>query len=100
MDSNIVRRSHLVRSSLQNIVEVALLRRMLQDGGCAGRLGGAFQVDSTAWGILAFRACGGSDERLERLCAILANEQGGDGRVCVDRDHPASYWPTPLAILA
>jgi hypothetical protein len=81
MASNIVLRSHLVRSSLQNIVDVALLRRMLPDGGCADRLGGAFQVDSTAWRILAFRACGGSDERLERLCALLARERSGDGWV-------------------
>lgn len=100
MASNIVRRSHLVRLSLQNIVEAALLRRMLPDGGFVGRLGGAFQVDSTAWGILVFRACGGSGERLERLCTLLVREQGADGRVCVDRGHPASYWPTPLAILA
>ena len=88
------------RSSLRKIVEASLSRRLLPDGGFVGRLGGTFQVDSTAWGMLAFRACGGSDEILERLRALLAREQSGDGRVCVNRDHPASYWPTPLAILA
>lgn len=88
------------RSSLRKIVETSLSRRLLPDGGFVGRLGGTFQVDSTAWGILAFRACGGSDEILERLRALLAREQNGDGRVCVNREHPASYWPTPLAILA
>lgn len=88
------------RSSLRKIVEAALSRRLLPDGGFAGRLGGTFQVDSTTWGILAFRACGGSDEILEQLRALLAQEQSGDGRVCVNREHPASYWPTPLAILA
>jgi hypothetical protein len=100
MATNSDGRFHLARSSLRKTVEASLLRRMLSDGGFAGRLGGTFQVDSTAWGILAFRACGGSGERLDRLCAVLAREQRGDGRVCVDRDHPASYWPTPLAILA
>ena len=88
------------RSSLRKIVEAALSRRLLPDGGFVGGLGGAFQVDSTAWGILAFRACGGSDEILERPRELLAREQSGDGRVCVNREHPASYWPTPLAILA
>jgi hypothetical protein len=90
----------LSRSSLRKIVEASLSRRLLPNGGFVGRLGGTFQVDSTIWGMLAFRACGGSDEILERLRALLAREQSGDGRVCVNRDHPASYWPTPLAILA
>jgi len=82
------------------MVETPLSRRLLPEGGFVGRLGGTFQVDSTAWGILAFYACGGSDEVLERLRALLAREQHRDGRVCVNRDHPASYWPTPLAVLA
>ena len=88
------------RSSLRKIVEASLSRRLLPDGGFVGRLGGAFQVDSTVWGILAFCACGGSIEILEQLRAFLAREQSGDGRVGVNREHPASYWPTPLAILA
>lgn len=87
-------------SSFQNVVEAALSRRVLPKGGFAGSLGGPFQVDSTVWGALAFRACGGSNEILEGLRALLAREQNGDGRVCVNRVHPASYWPTPLAILA
>ena len=87
-------------SSLRKIVETSLSRRLLPDGGLAGSLGGAFQVASTAWGVLVFRACGGSDEVLERLRACLVHEQRGDGRVVVNREHPASYWPTPLAILA
>jgi len=90
----------LSRSSLRKVVETSLSRRLVPDGGFVGRLGGVFQVDSTAWGILAFRASGGSDEILERLRALLVREQSGDGRVCVNREHPASYWPTPLAILA
>ena len=73
---------------------------MLPDGGFVGRLHGSFQVDSTVWGILAFDACGGSDEMLERSRASLIHEQAGDGRVCVSREHPDSYWPTSVAILA
>jgi Prenyltransferase and squalene oxidase repeat len=90
----------LSRSSFRKIVERSLSRRLLPDGGFTGRLGGNFQVDSTAWGILAFRACGGSNEILEQPRALLSREQSADGRVCVNRDHPASYWPTSLAILA
>lgn len=88
------------RSSFRKIVETSLYRRLLPDGGFAGRLGGTFQVDSTAWGVLAFRACGGSNEILEKVRGILAREQSEDGRLCVTKDHPASYWPTPLAVLA
>jgi hypothetical protein len=65
-----------------------------------GRLGGTFEVESTAWATLAFCACGGPEEALETLCGILSREQHEDSRVCVNREHPGSYWPTPLAILA
>jgi hypothetical protein len=57
-------------------------------------------VDSTAWGILAINACGGSEELLDRSRRVLVQEQRQDGRICVSNNHPASYWPTPLAILA
>jgi hypothetical protein len=90
----------LSRSSLRQILETTLSRRLLPDGGLVGSLGGTFQVAATAWGVLAFRVCGGSDEVLERLRALLTREQSGDGRVCVNREHPASYWPTALALLA
>jgi hypothetical protein len=63
-------------------------------------LGGQFQVDSTAWGILAMKACGGSQELLHRSRLLLMREQLSDGRLCVNKTHPASYWPTSLAILA
>ncbi len=87
-------------SSLRKSVEVVLSRRLLPDGGMAGSLGGALHIDSTAWGVLVFRASGGTHEVIEQLCSILVREQGGDGRVCINRAHPDSYWPTPLAVLA
>lgn len=90
----------LTPSSLQMAGEAALLRRALPGGGFSGRPGGRFQADSTAWGILAFRACGGSEELLELSRRLLMREQRQDGRLCVSSSHPASYWPTPLAILA
>jgi hypothetical protein len=87
-------------SSLRTLGSAALLRRALSDGGFSGRPDGHFQTDSTAWGILAFRACGGSEELLERFRAVLTREQLADGRICVRKDSPESYWPTPLAMLA
>ncbi|MBI3807105.1 MAG: terpene cyclase/mutase family protein [Nitrospirae bacterium] len=88
------------RSSLGKIAETSLSRRLLPDGGFVGRLGGTFQVDSTAWGILAFRGAGGEQDILEKHRARLIREQGEDGRVWVHREHSESYWPTALAILA
>jgi hypothetical protein len=61
---------------------------------------GQFRVDSTAWGILISQVLGESADRFESSRARLRSEQGDDGRVWVSRDHPLSYWPTPLAILA
>ena len=88
------------RSSLRKSIQAVLSRRLLSDGGMAGRLGGPLHIDSTAWGVLAFRASGGAHEVTEQLCTVLVREQQGDGRVCMNRAHPDSYWPTPLAVLA
>ena len=87
-------------SSLLKSVETLLSRRLLPEGGMAGRLGGSLHIDSTAWGVLALRASGGMHDAIEQLCTILVREQEGDGRVCMNRAHPGSYWPTPLAVLA
>ena len=85
---------------MNHSLRAALSNRILSDSGIADRPQGLFRVDSTAWGILAFRALGESADRFEPSCARLRSEQGDDGRVWVSREHPASYWPTPLAILA
>ncbi|MEK6787035.1 MAG: prenyltransferase/squalene oxidase repeat-containing protein [Nitrospirota bacterium] len=87
-------------SSLRTLGSAALLRRALPSGEFSGRPGGQFQVDSTAWGILALTACDGSAELLDQSRHLLMREQLLDGRLCVNKTHPASYWPTSLAILA
>ncbi|MCP4202066.1 MAG: terpene cyclase/mutase family protein [bacterium] len=56
--------------------------------------------DATAWGILALRAAGRSDEILATSRTWLASRQQPDGRVCLTPNHLAAAWPTPLAILA
>lgn len=80
--------------------EATLLRRALPGGGFSNRPDGQFQVDSTAWGISALAACDSSAELLDQSRHLLIREQLGDGRLCVNKTHSASYWPTALAILA
>ena len=82
------------------MVREKLSRRFLLEGGFAELPRGRFRTDATAWGILVFRAAGGEQDILERHRARLIQEQDGDGRLCVDREHQDSYWPTALAILA
>jgi hypothetical protein len=86
--------------SLKRMIREELSRRFLPEGGIVDRPRGQFRVDATAWGILAFRAAGGEPDILERHRARLIHEQDEGGRLCVDREHPDSYWPTALAILA
>jgi len=87
-------------SSLRTHGSAVLVSRALSGGGFPGRFGERFQVDSTAWSILALAACGGSAELIDQSRQALMREQLPDGRLCVNRTHPASYWPTSLAILA
>jgi hypothetical protein len=85
---------------VKRLVQEALSKRMLSDGGLADRLNGLFRADSTAWGVVSFRAAGDESEVLEQTCARLREEQSNDGRIWVSKEHPDSYWPTSLAILA
>ena len=89
-----------MNSSLRANSRIALLRRVLVEGGFSEKSGGEFQVDSTAWSILALSACEGPDELLDRARHCLMREQLADGRLCVGKAHPASFWPTSLAILS
>lgn len=86
--------------SLKQMIREKLSRRFLLEGGIADQPRGLFRTDATAWGILAFHAAGGEQEILERHRARLVHEQDNGGRLCVDREHPNSSWPTALAILA
>lgn len=87
-------------ASLKRMIRENLSRRFLLEGGISELPRGRFRADATAWGILAFQAAGGEQEILERHRARLVHEQEKAGRVSVDREHPDSYWPTALAILA
>ncbi len=85
---------------LTRTVHGTLSRRFLPDGGLVDRPNGRFRTDSTAWGILAFDAGCGERAALEKHRARLIREQEEGGRLCVDHQHPDSYWPTAIAILA
>jgi len=87
-------------SLLKRVTRETLSQRFLAEGGIADRVHGQFRTDATAWGILAFHAAGGDSENLERHRARLVQVQDTGGRLCVDREHTDSYWPTALAILA
>ncbi len=87
-------------SSVKRLLRETLSKRILSDGGLADRPNGQFRVDSTTWGILSLIASGESADLLEPSRARLKTEQGDDGHVWLSRQHPDSYWPTSLAILA
>jgi hypothetical protein len=74
--------------------------RALSGGGFAIQEGGDFRTDSTAWAVMAFSALGAGPELIEAARQRLAAEQLDDGRVSISPDHPESYWPTSLAVLA
>ena len=69
----------MVSSSLKMISEALLMRRVLPSGGFSVKTEGLFQVDSTAWSILALAACGGAPNQLDQSRRLLMNEQLPDG---------------------
>ncbi len=90
----------MTSGSLKRMIRVELSRRSLPEGGITDLPGQEFRSDATAWGILALRAAGEDSQNLQRHQARLIQEQDHSGRVCVDREHTDSFWPTALAILA
>ena len=72
----------------------------LPGGGFANRPGGHYRPDATAWAVISLRMCGVTGQRLHDARQSLAASQLGDGRVVLSPDHPSTFWPTPLAVLA
>jgi hypothetical protein len=77
-----------------------LQERALAGGGFGIQPGKDFRPDATAWGIIALQALGTDPGLIEAARQRLAAAQLQDGRVSISPDHPESFWPTPLAILA
>ena len=72
----------------------------LPGGGFANRPGGHHRPDATAWAVMSLQMCGVTGQRLRAAGQSLAASQQEDGRVVLSPDHPAAFWPTPLAVLA
>ena len=85
---------------MKQLVPEILSTRKLLGGGLADKPGGQFRVDATAWAIVCLRASGQPTDSLENDRVRLRMEQSEDGRISSSKNHPNSYWPTPLAILA
>jgi len=81
-------------------LETVRARALSPQGGFALQAGGSFQVDATAWAVLALKALGQGAALLDAARARLAAQQLADGRVILSPEHPETFWPTPLAILA
>lgn len=76
------------------------LRRNEAEGGFAQMDRGGPRPDATAWAVLALKAAGEEQPRLEHACRFLSRFQLADGRVVFSRDSETIWWPTPLAVLA
>lgn len=90
----------MASASLKHIARQELARRSLPGGGIADQVRGRFRTDATGWGILTLCAAGVEHGLIETHRARLVREQDENGRICMDSQHPESYWPTTLAILA
>ena len=81
-------------------VAQTILERALPNGGFAGRVGGEYMPDATAWAIMALTGSGAHGEVVSQARSRLAADQLDDGRVSISPEHPEGFWTTPLAILA
>jgi hypothetical protein len=78
----------------------AIAGRAAPGGGFSEYPGTPFRADATALATLALRAAGSHLHLLESARSRLASEQLSDGRICLAKDQPRTYWPTALAVLA
>jgi hypothetical protein len=90
----------LLPSSLRQSAKEELARRLRSDGEVVDRVKGKFRVDATAWASLVLTALKVSPSLIDRCRARLRAEQAQDGRLAISREHPDSFWPTALGMLA
>jgi len=89
----------MTTSLVENLIG-KIRRRKLDDGGFSEQENGSYRPDATAWAVLALKAAGGNPEIIESARSRLLQSQLKDGRIPVSSDHPETFWPTPLIILA
>jgi hypothetical protein len=81
-------------------LETVRARVLSPGGGFAGKAGGGYRPDATAWAVVALKAVGQGADLQKDAQARLAAEQLADGRISLSPQHPETFWPTPLAIFA
>jgi hypothetical protein len=89
-----------MNDGLKSTLLTALQQNTIVNGGYRSREAAGYRPDATAWAILALHVSGVLSRDLNPARACLAADQQADGRVSVSPDHPESYWPTCLAVLA
>ncbi len=86
---------HMLERYLKN-----LQQRSLVEGGFTNRLGGDYRPDATAWAIIALNEYSAAEKLVSTARRRLLDDQDHEGRISISSDHPDSFWPTPLAMLA
>jgi len=81
-------------------VEVALLARVRTDGGFSQQSDEPYRTDATAWAIITLSSIDADKACIQPAMTRLMADQHEDGSISIAPDHPAVFWPTPLAILA
>ena len=74
--------------------------RSLENGGFEAQYGSGYRPDATAWAILVLNAYQTNLGLVGPARLRLSKDQFPDGRVSIALEHPDSWWPTSLAILA
>jgi hypothetical protein len=82
------------------LIKKRIVTRALADGGFPSKPEGQYRPDATAWAALALNAAGDGKNTVNKACSRLAADQMEDGRVCLSRNHPQTFWPTAPAVLA
>ncbi len=77
-----------------------LLTRTQSNGGFLSAPHRKDRPDATAWGTIILSHSNIEANPIERSRDYLTTYQMEDGRVSLSTDHPDSFWPTPLSILA
>jgi hypothetical protein len=77
-----------------------LRSRQNSDGGFPIKQGGVSRSDTTAWALLALRACEYDKKGLDQVGKYLQLFQLEDGRVVLDRLDKRSIWVSYVSVLA
>jgi hypothetical protein len=85
---------------VKNILLNDLLARLHPSGGIQFTPSREDRPDATAWGTIILSHFKHEARVVERSRNYLTRYQMVDGRVIFSADHPESFWPTPLSILA